>query len=82
MKIGLIGYGDLARQVERFLLEDGIQDDKINAFDDNYVDQTKIFSFADYLNEEFKKLELIVCLGYNHLAIKKEIRIRTVGTVL
>ena len=41
MKIGLIGYGDLARQVERFLLEDGIQDNEIKAFDDNYVDQTK-----------------------------------------
>ncbi len=73
MNIGLIGYGALGVQIENILFEIGIKKDQIIYFDDFIPKRNNVFSFNSYLKKQFEDVCFIVCLGYKHLALKKEI---------
>jgi sugar O-acyltransferase (sialic acid O-acetyltransferase NeuD family) len=65
MKIGIIGFGSVGRQLYGFLLETGYLREDIAVFDDNYPpDGSNFFKFNDYQNPDHKKLCFIPALGY------------------
>lgn len=74
MKIGLIGYGELGRQIEHFIRLDR-SDCEFIYFDDiahaNKIENS--LPFNSYVNAVHKDLQFIVALGYNHLAVKYKI---------
>jgi sugar O-acyltransferase (sialic acid O-acetyltransferase NeuD family) len=73
-RIGLIGYGELGQQVEKFIIHKYIKPE-IFYFDD-YLHKKKnknSFTFGSYTQSRFSGLLFFVCLGYKHLNEKKEI---------
>lgn len=72
-RIGLIGYGELGRQIEHligttsdisFIYFDDVA--KINGVENSYP-------FNSFIEDEFKDFEFLIALGYKHLRRKKEI---------
>ncbi len=72
MRVGLIGYGDLGRQLESFLVDGGLELDRFVRFDDQARD-TGCLPFRAYLERGFQDLEFLVCLGYKHLTVKRQL---------
>jgi len=74
-KIGLIGYGELGRQIELLLFAKFGPGLMISHFDDVKFKQkeTNSYSFESYKDEKFKDIEFYVCLGYKQLTKKLEI---------
>jgi len=76
MKIGLLGYGSLGKQVH-FLLKEtlAIEDDQITIFDDilqiNQNDKFSVRSFQSVFEKEFSNHAIYICLGYHHLSLKQ-----------
>ena len=76
MKIGLLGYGSLGKQVHFLLKEiDSIDDNQITVFDDLLQPGTEakfsIKPFQSVFEDEFKNHVIYICLGYHHLTLKK-----------
>jgi len=70
----LLGYGELGRQIEQFLIE--IKNEQtILYFDDNAFSKKikNAYPFNSYKDSQYKSLDFYVCLGYLHLSKKKSI---------
>jgi sugar O-acyltransferase (sialic acid O-acetyltransferase NeuD family) len=74
-KIGLIGYGELAKQIEKMILERSRQKTIMYYFDDIMfkAGEKNSMPFNDYLLDKYAELEFYVCLGYKHTAKKYSI---------
>lgn len=70
--IGIIGYGELGKQVEHMIKLIN-PNKKIAYFDDNFNNNINCYKFLDYSKSEFMDYKFIVCLGYKHLKMKNEI---------
>lgn len=74
MKIGLIGYGELGKQVAHFISVADAQAEFVYFDDVAFAAGTKnSFAFADYTKEEHKDLYFVIALGYKHLLIKNQV---------
>lgn len=78
MKIGLLGYGSLGKQIHFLLKEiNHIDDHQITIFDDVYTasdsDKFTVKSFQSVFEKEFKDYPLYICLGYHHLTTKQKL---------
>ena len=73
MKVGIIGFGPLGKQLLIMLQESGVKDNNIILFDDN-IDHNKDthFPFNDYQRVD-EDIEYIVALGYHNLNAKRKI---------
>ncbi|MBZ0201451.1 MAG: acetyltransferase [Ignavibacteria bacterium] len=74
-RIALVGYGELALQIERLILQQSSVKPSFCYFDDVMHSKNikNSFRFDDHLSDEFAELEFYVCLGYKHLRKKKTI---------
>ena len=75
MKIGLIGFGSVGKQLYNTLLENNYSDDNIYIFaDDIEIDSKKRrYKFNDFKLDTFKNLHFIPTLGYLSKNLKFEI---------
>jgi sugar O-acyltransferase (sialic acid O-acetyltransferase NeuD family) len=66
IKIGIIGYGSVGKQLHNTLLENDYNDDHIYIFADDIDSNLKkrIYKFSEFKLEEFKNLHFIPALGY------------------
>jgi len=66
IKIGLIGYGSVGKQLYNTLIENNYSEEQIYIFaDDVLIDESKrIYKFNDFKSETFKDLHFIPTLGY------------------
>jgi sugar O-acyltransferase (sialic acid O-acetyltransferase NeuD family) len=73
MKPGLLGFGDLGRQV-KFLLETAGLGPFV-LFDDPASDRGEkgVHRFADWKNQEYASHSLYLCLGYRHMKTRREL---------
>lgn len=71
-KIGLIGYGELAVQIEKFIQQQLKQTAEIHYFDDILYGKKAKNShrFDEYSLSRYSGLDFYVCLGYKHAAKK------------
>jgi len=74
VKLALVGYGALAQQIEGMITEDASPSTTV-CFDDNAHRQgrARSFPFAAHTSDDFGDFWFYVCLGYKHLALKKQI---------
>jgi sugar O-acyltransferase (sialic acid O-acetyltransferase NeuD family) len=74
MKIAIVGYGELGKQLHLLALET-LKPTEVIIFDDNeFLKENKNAGlFDDYLSEQFKEYHFIVALGYKHFSKKKDI---------
>jgi sugar O-acyltransferase (sialic acid O-acetyltransferase NeuD family) len=72
--IGIIGYGELGKQLELLALSCGWENNFIY-FDDLHFDRENenTYPFRDYLKEDFKHLNFLVGIGYKKLALRSKI---------
>ena len=75
IKIGLIGYGSVGKQLYNALLESDYAEDQIYIFADDIEgnSEKRIFKFNDFKLEEFKDLHFIPTLGYLSKNLKYKI---------
>ena len=76
MKIGLLGYGSLGKQVHYLLKETrSVENHQLIIFDDvvkpNDVDNITIQPFNAIFEFDPTEIEIYVCLGYHHLQFKQ-----------
>jgi sugar O-acyltransferase (sialic acid O-acetyltransferase NeuD family) len=74
MKLAMVGFGELGRQILALLSAE--QDpDQICYFDDLEVRQgsEQAFPFSAYSDDRFRPFDFYVCLGYKHLLAKAHI---------
>lgn len=66
IKIGLIGYGSVGKQLHSMLLENNYSEDQIYIFADDIAlnEEKRIYGFDDYKREEHKDIHFIPTLGY------------------
>lgn len=66
LQVGIIGYGNVGRQLHAMLLETGFDADAIFIFaDDVTADEAKRqYRFTDYKLEKFRHLHFVPALGY------------------
>jgi sugar O-acyltransferase (sialic acid O-acetyltransferase NeuD family) len=66
IKIGLIGYGSVGKQLYNTLLESGYEKSKIYIFADDIEleEEQNRFLFNDFKKDRFRELHLIPTLGY------------------
>jgi sugar O-acyltransferase (sialic acid O-acetyltransferase NeuD family) len=72
-KAGIIGFGDLGRQIYNFLIQAGIyREEDFVFFDDPAYSQDRkdAFPFSEYKNREAGTLSFYVGLGYKHLPLR------------
>jgi sugar O-acyltransferase (sialic acid O-acetyltransferase NeuD family) len=76
MKLAIIGYGTLGKQIETFIIECNLNIEKIIYFDDIAVkgNVSNSFPFPDHLNPVYEEYNFIVALGYKHLQEKNKIQ--------
>jgi sugar O-acyltransferase (sialic acid O-acetyltransferase NeuD family) len=76
MKLAIIGYGTLGKQIETFITECSLNIEKIIYFDDFAVNEnaSNSFPFPDHLNPVYEEYYFIVALGYKHLKDKNKIQ--------
>lgn len=75
-KIGIIGYGALGRQIEKFLCESQNQSAlQFFYFDDLFHEagNANAFPFAAFRDSKFADLSFYIGLGYKHLATRHSI---------
>jgi len=75
VKIGLIGFGSVGKQLYNTLLENDYSKDQLYIFADDIEsnDESKIFKFDDFKLEKFKELHFIPTLGYLSKDLKYKI---------
>ena len=75
IKIGLIGFGSVGKQLYNTLLENNYSEDQIYIFaDDIDTDETKRrYTFNDFKQEQFRDLNFIPTLGYLSKNLKYQI---------
>lgn len=78
MKIGLLGYGSLGKQVHYLLKEkEGMDDSRITVFDDVLQPSNEhkftLKPFHAIFNIEHAETAIYICLGYSHLEIKHQL---------
>jgi sugar O-acyltransferase (sialic acid O-acetyltransferase NeuD family) len=74
VQIGLIGYGDLGKQIETMLVETGFSSNNVIKFDDlNFNNTPNCHPFYDYRKIQWSKLHFLICLGYKNLKVKLQI---------
>lgn len=71
MKAGLLGFGDLGKQV-RFLLETAGQGPFV-IFDDPASKSGTARPFAAWKEKEHSELPLYLCIGYRHMTVRREL---------
>jgi len=76
MKIGILGYGSLGKQVHYLLKESTLTENhQIVIFDDTIasvdVDGIEVQPFNSVFEHDYKTIEIYVCLGYHHLQFKQ-----------
>ncbi len=73
--IGLIGYGDLGVQFQKMIIGDSKEEVKFLFFDDkkHELSPESVSPFYGYRENDDPEVEYIVCLGYHHLKLKREI---------
>ena len=73
MKISIIGYGELGRQIKDLLFQKN--ESAIYYFDDTeYINSSEFhFKFDDYKSDKFFDHSFYVALGYKHLLLKDQI---------
>jgi sugar O-acyltransferase (sialic acid O-acetyltransferase NeuD family) len=73
-KIGIVGYGELGKQIHGLLAATGPVD-HVALFDDLLYRQNaaNVFPFEAFLEDRFADLEFYVGLGYRHLPRKAEV---------
>ncbi len=73
--IGLIGYGALGVQFEKMILGDSTKAVKFVYFDDikHKENPGLVAPFYSYRDNPDVSIEYMVCLGYHHLKLKREI---------
>lgn len=66
IKIGLIGFGSVGKQLYNSLLENGFLKEQLYIFDDKLMQGSKpnVFKFNEFKDEKFKDLHFIPTLGY------------------
>lgn len=66
IKIGLIGFGSIGKQLFNYLIESNCPEENIYIFADdaNHSDESRIYKFNDFKEDKFKKLHFIPTLGY------------------
>lgn len=75
IKIGLIGYGSVGKQLYNAMLENDFTEDQIYIFADD-IDRNsdkRTYKFSEFKLEEFKKLHFIPALGYLSKNLKYEL---------
>lgn len=74
-KIALIGYGELAVQIEKFIIQQNTHRPVFYRFDDILFSKKSknSFKFSDYISDKFADFDFYVCLGYKQLPQKKKI---------
>ena len=75
-KAGIVGYGDLGKQIVRFLVQSGtFEEDDFIFFDDHAYERKdkNSYAFSAYKAADFKLLPLYVGLGYKHLPFRLQI---------
>lgn len=87
MKLAFIGYGALGRYIEAMITEaEPMAPARSVYFDDNLyrTGATGAFPFAAHTSDEFSDYQFYVCLGYKHLALKKQLvdRLLALGRAL
>lgn len=84
--IGLIGYGALGVQFEKMILGDSTEEVKFVYFDDikHQENPVLVAPFYGYRDNSDSNIEYMVCLGYHHLKLKREIfaELRSTGKKL
>lgn len=66
IKIGIIGYGSVGKQLHNTLLENNYNEDQIYIFADD-LEQDEVqrrFKFQDFKKDTFREMHLIPSLGY------------------
>ena len=73
--IGLIGYGALGVQFEKMIRGDSTEEVKFVYFDDikHKENPGLVAPFYGYRDNPDLEIEYMVCLGYHHLKLKREI---------
>jgi sugar O-acyltransferase (sialic acid O-acetyltransferase NeuD family) len=79
VKLALVGYGDLGRQIEAIVTEH-TPASTTAYFDDNAhrAGAAGAFPFAAHTGDEFADYHFHVCIGYKHLALKAQLVARLV----
>jgi sugar O-acyltransferase (sialic acid O-acetyltransferase NeuD family) len=74
-QIGLIGFGAIGTQVEKLLIQGGVNESNIYYFEDKKIDKDikRVFGFWDFTKQEFKNLYFIPTIGYLSVKIKSEV---------
>lgn len=74
-QIGLIGFGAIGNQVEKLLIQSGINESNIYYFEDSKInkDIKRVFGFWEFLGKEFKTLHFLPTIGYLNIRIKSEV---------
>jgi sugar O-acyltransferase (sialic acid O-acetyltransferase NeuD family) len=72
--VAFVGYGELGQQVH-LLAAPSLSGREIRYFDDNRNREghPNSFPFGDFKNQEHSDCEFFVCIGYKHLAKKREL---------
>jgi sugar O-acyltransferase (sialic acid O-acetyltransferase NeuD family) len=75
VKIGLIGFGSVGKQLFNTLSENGIGKEQIYIFDDNLIrdEDQNVFKFSEFKSEQFKDIQFIPTLGYLSKNLRLEI---------
>ncbi len=66
IKVGIIGYGNVGKQLHAMLLETGFKDSGIYLFADDIAaeESKRVFGFNSYKEGKFNELHFIPALGY------------------
>lgn len=75
IKIGMIGYGSVGKQLYNTLLENGYSAEQIYIFADDIEknEQERIFGFNDFKEDRFRDIHFIPTLGYLSKNLKYKI---------
>ncbi len=74
MKLAIVGYGELGKQLET-LAKEIFDISRLVVFDDIAFNNryNNAFAFQDFMSPQFGDYHFLVALGYKHLSKKKEI---------
>lgn len=75
IKIGMIGYGSVGKQLYNTLLENGYSAEQVYIFADDIEknEQARIFGFNDFKEDRFRDIHFIPTLGYLSKNLKYKI---------
>lgn len=74
IKVGIIGFGSVGKQLFNNMTESGYAKEDIIIFDDHYISkEISVYKFNEYKNDEFSSLYFIPALGYLSKILKNNI---------